>query len=51
MINILAEKLSLVAVFKPVSDLEAPSSEIKAFLEGRLLNIGDVGKLENLAYT
>ena len=31
--------------YKPVSVLEAPSSEIRTFLEGRLLNIGDVGKL------
>ena len=31
--------------YKPVSVLEAPYSEIRNFLEGRLLNIGDVGKL------
>jgi hypothetical protein len=30
---------------KPVSVLQAPSFEIRTFLEGRLLNIGDVGKL------
>ena len=29
----------------PVSVLEAPSSEIRTFLEGRLLNIGDFRKL------
>ena len=31
--------------YKPVSVLEALSSEIRTFLEGRILNIGDVEKL------
>ena len=31
--------------YKPVSVFGAPSSEIRTFLKGRLLNIGDVGKL------
>ena len=34
--------------YKPVSVLEAPSSEIRTFLKGRLLKIGDVGKLGSL---